>query len=602
MLRLALILLLWLGGAASPALAANALAGSPSPYLAMHAADPVQWQRWGPQVFERARAENRLVYVSSGYFACHWCHVMQRESYRDPAIAGLFNRDFIPVKVDRELDPALDARLIDFVERTRGVAGWPLNVFITPQGYPLVGFVYLPPSELKALLADLAGRWAQHRGDLEHLAQAATLALRTPSAAAGTAPVDYAVRARQGLLAQSFELADELQGGFGDQSKFPSVPQLGALLQIQARTPSPRLAQFLRLSLDQMATQGLWDQLGGGFFRYTVDPGWQVPHFEKMLYDNAQLARLYLRAAAVLGSARYARHARATLDFMLRALRAPDGGFIASLSAVDAAGVEGGYYLWGEAQVRRLLSAPQWAVARRVWGLGGPPDVEGGDHLVQAMSIDAAAHATGRTPAEAAALLAQARERLLHARAARDLPRDDKRLAAWNGLALSALAAAVAADGGEGPYLAPARALARFLLRRIWDGERLVRAAGGFGRASLEDYAYVAAGLSDWAQASGDAGAGAAARSILTAAWVRFHGPGGWRMEQVSLLKYADAAPVLADGPMPSPAAEILRRSDAAGGALRRRARAVLFAGHAEVLAEPFWHASHIAALLAAQP
>ena len=582
----------------------NRLAGHPSPYLAMHGADPVAWQEWNAETVARARRENKLLFVSSGYFSCHWCHVMHKESFRDPEIARLLNTYFIPVKVDRELNPALDDRLIEFVERTQGHAGWPLNVFVTPEGHPLVGMVYVPPEEFRGILQAVHEEWSRDRASLAALAREATAALA--ASRAGTdprLPPGIDARLRRALVEQALLQADEFQGGFGDQSKFPMAPQLLALLHAQRQSPNPRLEKFLRLTLDQMTRLGLRDHLGGGFFRYAVDPGWRVPHFEKMLYDNALLAEAYFTAADVLGEPRYAAVARETLDFMLRELAAGDGAFAASLSAVDAAGVEGGYYLWTPDQVKQLVGEADFPVVAAVFDLDGPPDLEHGHHLFMPRSLEAVAAELKRPREEVARIVERARRVLLKARAGRRLPRDGKRLAAWNGLALSALAAGARRAGGE-RYARAADALARWLATRLWDGQALARArgpAGPVGRAGLEDYALVARGL----LAHGGKRSRAAAADIIAAAWRRFHGPDGFRLDDEILLRYGAARTLVPDGPLPSPAAALMgaslelarRRGDAA---LARRTRAALNVGLDELERDAFWHASYVPVFAAA--
>jgi uncharacterized protein len=349
--------------AAVPA-AANKLAGHPSPYLALHGSDPVAWQEWNADSVARARRENKLLFVSVGYFACHWCHVMQRESYKNPAIAAQLNRDFIPVKVDRELHSGLDDALQTFSAQLNGISGWPLNAFVTPEGFPVYVILYAPPDEFGRLLTQLSGRWQSDKQGIRQLARQAA-PREAPKPASVTLTSALAGRAWQQFLAGVWQEADSLRGGFGEVSKFPMAPQLAALLLQQAQQPEPKLAEFLLLSFDQMAARGLRDHVGGGFFRYTVDPGWETPHFEKMLYDNAHLARLYLDAAQVLRQPRYRQIARETLDFMRGVLQDPAGGLYASTSAVDEAGREGAYYLWEPAELKQLLPPAVYAAARR---------------------------------------------------------------------------------------------------------------------------------------------------------------------------------------------------------------------------------------------
>ncbi len=592
---LVLCLLLPLAGVGSPLV--NRLANHPSPYLAMHGHDPVHWQTWGPEAWAAAKRENKLLFVSSGYFSCHWCHVMQRESYRNPEIARLLNENFIPVKVDRELQPALDARLIAFVEQVRGQAGWPLNVFITPDGYPLVGTVYLPPDRFAELLREMARQWRENRAELVRLAREAAAAMQPPPLQLpAKLPPDLATRYARDLLRHTFELADEMSGGFGEQSKFPQAPQLAVLLAMQARAPDARLAKFLRLTLERMASQGLRDHLGGGFFRYTVDPQWQIPHFEKMLYDNALLARVYLQAASVLDEPAWVDVARETLDFVLRELAMPGGGYAGSLSAIDAAGVEGGYYLWRPEELARLLTADELAVARRYWGLEGPPPLEAGYHLRIDEPLAEVARALKLPLETVRQRLDSARRKLLAARQRRRLPRDGKIVAAWNGLLLSALAQAARLPHGQA-YRTAGRRLHDFLLAHLWRDGRLVRAlAGGqaLGEAGIADYAYVIQGLRDWRTQDGSSAA-EPVPALLARAWADFFGPDGWRLSRENWLKFGGGEPVLADEVMPSPSALLLAATLATGDSERRPlARRLLGAGQDVVEEAPFWYATHI--------
>jgi uncharacterized protein YyaL (SSP411 family) len=378
------------------------------------------------------------------------------------------------------------------------------------------------------------------------------------------------------------------------------APQLIALLHLQALRPDARLAAFLKLTLDQMASQGLRDHLGGGFFRYTVDPNWQTPHFEKMLYTQALLIPLYLRAATELQRPEYRAVARDTLDFLLGSLRGKDGGFIASFSAVDDQGEEGGYYLWRQAQLARILQPPELRVANLAWGLDATPSLPAGNLPVQAMSVKAAGERLRIPEPEAQALLARAKAKLLLARAARSLPEDRKQLAGWNGLVLSALVAG-AQTLGDPSYRSAARALRDYLAERLWDGEQLHRArgpAGWLGAASLQDYAFVAAGLADWsAFADDDAGRALVVR-LVGDAWARFHDGRGWRLASQPLIPGAPADPVLSDGPLPSPSATLIALSlrlaaEYNDSELEQRARKALRAGYAAAAANPFGFSGH---------
>ncbi len=544
---------------------ANALKGHPSPYLAMHGDDPVDWHLWGPGVLEEAQETHRLIFVSSGYFACHWCHVMHRESYQDPKVAAVLNR-FVPVKVDRELSPALDALLIAFVERTRGAAGWPLHVILTPEGHPLIGFTYLPRERLVHVLSTLLDLW---REDPERLTELARQTSERLKQAALQPPPPAKVPPREAFRRAALALADELAGGFGHQMKFPRVPQLEALL---ALFPEDReVKRFITLTLDQMASEGLRDHIGGGFFRYTTDPNWQRPHFEKMLYDNALLARLYLKAAKAYGREDYAAIAFETLTFMEREMK-KGRLFISSLSAVDARGVEGGYYLWDKDELKALLSDAEYQAAARAWGLHGPPPFAGGYLPI---------------PHEKApeALLERARHKLFEARRKRRLPRDEKALAGWNALALSALRLAAERDPAWGEK---ARDLAEAILEAFWDGEKLRRLPkGGLAvPATLEDHAYLLEAL------GGKGFGGNVPRGTwLSQAWSRFY-RGGWFLAEERLLPFAAPQPMLEDGPLPSPSAVLIRAS--LGTPWEERANAALRAALPWIASRPFAYASAI--------
>jgi len=541
----------------------NRLAGHPSPYLALHAGDPVVWQEWNAETVARARRENKLLFVSIGYFACHWCHVMQRESYRNSTIAARLNDSFIPVKVDRELHGGLDSALQAFAARLTGVSGWPLNAFVTPDGYPLSVVLYVPPQDLAAVLDRIAARWAAEPEALRALARRAAPAATAPPRAAPLTTARGADAWRQ-FLDAAWREADLLHGGFGQVAKFPMAPQLEALLERQARNPEARLAEFLRLTLEQMAARGLRDHVGGGFFRYTVDPGWETPHFEKMLADNAQLAALYLRAAVVLREPRYREVARTTFDFMLRDLADAGGGFYASTSAVDAQGREGVFYLWEPEVLQRHLSPATYAAAWRVWRLDAARAFDHG-YLP----------AEYRVPTELERpRLKEAAAVLLPLRQTRSLPRDTKMNAGLNGLALSALSRAVVLDPA---YRRAADRLQRFLLRRMVRSGELVKAVAGdkvVAGAELEDYAWTVAGLLDYADATGDRASRAAARNLAHVAWQTFWRTAGWQHEVEPLLATRAPAAGLPDGAQPSPADVLIRSSLRLGDAkLRERAR-----------------------------
>ena len=563
--RFTLLLFLLLPVSTGAAPLVNQLADHPSPYLALHGHDPVAWQEWNAATIARARRENKLLFVSVGYFACHWCHVMQRESYRNPQIAALLNRDFIPVKVDRELNTGLDDALQTFSARLQGAAGWPLNAFVTPEGYPAFVVLYVPPDGLRTLLTQLSARWTSGQADIRRLA---VLAAPPRGARPADAPLTAArsAKAWERFMAGVWQEADTLHGGFGQVSKFPMAPQLSALLDRQARHPDARLADFLRLTFDQMAARGMRDHIGGGFFRYTVDPGWDTPHFEKMLYDNAHLAMLYQRAATLLDRPRYREIARGTLGFMRDELGDANGGFYSSTSAVDAAGREGATYLWEPDELQRRLPPAVYAAVRRVWRLDVPRSLEAG--YLPAEYVP--------PTADERPLLAEAARILYPLRRGRSLPKDDKLNAGLNGLALSAFSQAIRLDPA---YRRDADRLQRFLLTRLARGGLLTKAMA-HGRtlpdAELEDYAYVVQGLLDHADATGNEQSRERARRFAHVAWQLFWNAQGWKREAHPLLATLQPEPALDDGALYSPSDVLilasLRSQDPALNQLARQA------------------------------
>ncbi len=583
----------------------NELAGHPSPYLALHAEDPVHWQDWSPETLALAKAQDKLLFLSVGYYSCYWCHVMQRESFRNPEIAALLNTGFIPVKVDRELEPVLDGRLMNFMNETRGIGGWPLNVFLTPQGDPLVGVVYLPADEFHYFLKRLKQRWEDEHDSLRYTAaEAAKLIAQRHAERQKRAEKTSNSEIIQGFVMQAMRIADDLSGGFGNQAKFPSVPQLSTLLNLYTRSPDEGIKQFLLLTLENMARQGLRDHLAGGFFRYTVDPHWQVPHFEKMLYGNALLAELYLRAGEVFQRSDFVDVGLDTLDFIRREMAGGNGAYIAALSAVDDKDVEGGYYLWSEEELKALLTDDEWAVARVAWGLDQPPALEEGRLPVQSRTLAQTADTLKLEQRRIEALLRSAKTKLVMARAKRALPRDEKYLAGWNGLALSAFAAG-ARQGNKGSAEAGQR-LRDFILGELWSRRVLKRAVDAQGRdlgpGRLEDYAYVARGLLDWARYTGEATDYSVAAYVARAAWRRFYTKQGWRQADDSLLPAEEYYLQIVDGPLPSPSATLIAVSDALAEhfedkylrAKVKRASEVYSQG---LVAEPFFHATKVSLL-----
>jgi len=579
----------------------NQLANHPSPYLAMHAEDPVHWQVWNRATLQKARELNRPLLVSIGYFSCHWCHVMQRESYQDPRLAKLLNDYFVPVKVDRELAPALDAHLIEFVQLTRGQAGWPLNVLLTPDGYPLLGMTYVPPDRFRQILEGLRDGWNKDSPQWQRRGREAMEQWRQIRDSDTIKPAKLSVL--QGMRVQADQLKDELAGGFGQQNKFPMVSQLRALLWMREQRGDKSQDGFIRLTLDRMANQGLHDELGGGFFRYATDPAWQVPHYEKMLYDNAQLAELYLQAAVQFQSPYYRSIGLSTLDFLLRDMQRDDGYFISSFSAVDEQGREGFYYRWDDADLEKMLTGGQIEAVRAAWFGEQPAHSEYGKLPIWQGTAADIAERLGWSATQLDEVLASARKKLLDSRSARSLLADDKGLAAWNGLALSALAAGYAATG-DARYGKPADRLATYISDSLWEGDHLVRARDGkrvIADATLEDYALVAQGLWDWSEQNPQKKDRyqTLVEQMVRIAWQRYYRNKRWIQSDTPLIPMLDGVVALDDSPLPSATATATRlsrqhpalRKDTE---LQNRVDAHLDQVRAYLGGSIFWYASYV--------
>jgi len=574
----------------------NQLVNHPSPYLAMHGDDPVHWQEWGEDVLALARKEDKLLFISSGYFSCHWCHVMQNESYRDQAVADLINEHYIPVKIDRELEPALDAHLIDYVERTQGHAGWPLNVFVTPEGYPLIGMTYKPKEDFQSLLTKLQFAWISDRQGRRDLARRVLLSLQQmPVAHAEVEPASASVL-QAAFLGSAMEVADTLSGGFGQQSRFPMTPHLLALLGIQGEKPSPQLGQFLELTLKQMSEQGMMDQLAGGFFRYTIDPDWQTPHYEKMLYTQALLAEVYLNAAKLFNRPEYNAIATRTLDFVLQDLQSVEGGYISSTSAVDDKGEEGAAYLWTQEQLQSALDDEELVLANRRWSLY-PVDSESAAVLPRlGETVAELAIGLDQKDKEVADRLEVIRQKLLERRKSRSLPLDDKVLTGWNGLLLAALSDASAAMGSD-KYRHAALALKDYMIQNLWRDDVLLRSVKNgqaIGVAALEDYAFLAYGLSRWLLITDAKQDRAMLKKTLTLAWDRFYQKEGWRNSDQELLPGMARSVAQTSGPMPAPSALIIQLSLVSGDPdLEAKAIQANKLSRRLVQEQPFWYPDH---------
>ncbi len=480
---------------------ANRLLLASSPYLLQHAHDPVDWHPWGDEPFAAARAAGRPVFLSVGYSTCHWCHVMEEESFEDLEVAELLNRSFVCVKVDREERPDVDAVYMAAVQALHGSGGWPMSLWLTPDREPFFGGTYFPARDgdrpgargLLSLLREIAGLYARDPGRVERARASLTAvvreALQAAPPAAPALPGPAVIERAVSLCQRGF---DPAEGGLRGAPKFPSSLPVRLLLRHQARTGDPASRAMAEVTLTRMAAGGIYDQLGGGFHRYATDPRWLVPHFEKMLYDNALLAVAYAEGWQATGDPGFARVARETCDYLLRELSLPEGAF-ASATDADSEGEEGRHFVWSARELREALGAE----AERFMAHHGATEAGNfeGRNVLHVPRPDETEHAA----------LAGARARLLDLRGRRPPPsRDDKVLAGWNGLALSALAVCGRVLD-EPRWIAAAARAAGFLLGALRPEGRLLRVWRA-GRASvpgaLEDHAFLAQGLLDLHEAT----------------------------------------------------------------------------------------------------
>jgi uncharacterized protein YyaL (SSP411 family) len=469
----------------------NQLINETSPYLLQHAHNPVDWYPWGPEALERAAKEDKLILLSIGYSACHWCHVMEHESFENEAIAEIMNRNFVNIKVDREERPDLDQIYMTAVQIMTGSGGWPMTMFLLPTGEPIFGGTYFPPDDrygrpgFKRVLETIADAYRTRRSELienakglrDHLSRQAFQ--KQDGASIDSSILELAYRA----MASRF---DPREGGFGGAPKFPPSMSLDFLLRYHHRTGDEHALHMATITLDKMAYGGMYDQVGGGFHRYSTDNHWLVPHFEKMLYDNALLARVYVDAFRVTQDGLYRRIAEETLDFVVREMRAPNGAFYSTQDA-DSEGVEGKFYVWSLKEFRTVVGPDANLIADYF-------DVTEHGNWEETNIL----HVAGEANPELQAKIDAAKKKLYTARESRVHPgRDEKVLTDWNGLMMRAFAEAAAAFGRD-DYRQVAEANASFILNTLWDGNRLLHSFKD-GRARfngyLDDYANVVDGL-----------------------------------------------------------------------------------------------------------
>ncbi|HJR58224.1 MAG TPA: thioredoxin domain-containing protein [Vicinamibacterales bacterium] len=516
----------------------NRLAHERSPYLLQHAGNPVDWHAWNDEAFERARAEDKPIFLSIGYSTCHWCHVMEHESFENDDIAAQLNRDFISIKVDREERPDVDRVYMSFVQATTGQGGWPMTVFLTPALQPFFGGTYFPPTSrwgrpgFADLLSEIARVWKDDRPRVNEAAAELTNRLRSATVGAQAESEVADPPALDAAVAQFRSAFDARHGGFGQAPKFPRPSELLFLLREHARNGSEPGLQMAVTTLRAMAVGGMRDHVGGGFHRYSVDSEWRVPHFEKMLYDQAQLVLAYLEAAQATGEDFYAAVAEDTLQYVLREMTSAEGGFY---SAEDADSVppdqaaslrphkmEGAFYIWSDEEIGAVLGDDA-GIARRRFGIeaGGnaPSDPQGeftGKNLLYiAQPIADVAARSGMPEPDVMEALARIRVKLFAARASRPRPHlDDKVLTAWNGLMIAAFARAARVlpqSPHADTYRQAAEKAASFIRQSLWrDRDQTLLRRYREGDAAIEgyaeDYAYLIWGLLELFQATGHAG------------------------------------------------------------------------------------------------
>ena len=480
----------------------NRLINETSPYLLQHAHNPVDWYPWGTEALDRARVEDKPILLSIGYSACHWCHVMERESFEDAAIAGVMNDNFVNIKVDREERPDLDAVYMEAVQMLTGSGGWPMTMFLTPEGKPFYGGTYFPPEDRQnmpgfpRLLQAITNAYQTNRGEIDRvtrqLAQEMGRAGHIPQ---GTTPLTVEVlHQAYSNLASTF---DYQNGGFGNAPKFPQpmIPEF--MLRYYHHGYNPRALQMVEMTLEKMAYGGMYDQVGGGFHRYSTDAYWLVPHFEKMLYDNALLARLYLHAYQITGRALFRQITEEILDYVLREMTDSLGGFYSAQDA-DSEGEEGKFFIWTPDQIRDMLGEADSDLFGDFFGVSNAGNFEGANILNVRQSTDDYAKEHGLPLEELETTIQRGKRELLAVRETRIHPLlDDKVLTSWNGLMLRSFAEA-GVSLGRSDYLQAAIENAHFLVSNMQPEGRLLRSYRE-GQAKLlgylEDYAFVADGL-----------------------------------------------------------------------------------------------------------
>lgn len=490
----------------------NRLINESSPYLQQHAHNPVDWYPWGDEAFEQAKKEDKPVFLSIGYSTCHWCHVMEYESFENEQIAKIMNEHFVSIKVDREQRPDVDQIYMNAVVMMTGSGGWPLSVFLTPDGKPFYGGTYFPPKDrfgrpgFDRLLLSIADAWKNRRQELVDSAGNLSELLKSP-----TGPVDKRKLSLQ-ILTGAFKYFQDtfnaVNGGFGIAPKFPQPTNLSMLLGYWYRTGDKQTLQIVEKTLDAMAKGGIYDHIGGGFHRYATDTRWLVPHFEKMLYDQALLSKVYLQAYQITGNKKYAEISKESFDYVLRDMTDPKGGFYSAEDA-DSEGAEGTFYLWEPKQIASVLDKDHAGLFNIYYGVTEKGNFEGDKTILNVLtSVEQLGKEFGKSPNKIEKILADARTKVFRERQKRIRPhRDDKVITAWNGLMISSLAyGGVALE--EEKYIAAAKRSAEFILSTLYKDGRLMRYYRNgqvIEKAFLDDYAFMTMALLDLYEATFDA-------------------------------------------------------------------------------------------------
>jgi uncharacterized protein YyaL (SSP411 family) len=500
----------------------NRLINETSPYLLQHAHNPVDWHAWGDEAFEKARAENKPILLSIGYSACHWCHVMERESFENEEIAALMNELFVNIKVDREERPDLDEIYMNAVQMMTGRGGWPMTMFLTPEGKPFYGGTYFPPEDrynvpgFPKILRGVANAYHKQPQDVENSVKEILARLERMSRSVESAEPfepDIIVRGAEQLM----QAHDSQHGGFGQAPKFPNAGVFELFLRAYHRSKNRRFLDVIAFTLTKMADGGIYDHLGGGFHRYSVDEKWLVPHFEKMLYDNAQLVRIYAQVYRITGEPQFKRVVEETVDYILREMLQPEGGFYSTQDA-DSEGVEGKFFVWSPEELKRILGEDKAEIFARMYDVSEQGNFENENILHPILTPEQASKYFNLGIDHILSLVAEAKQKLFAEREKRIKPfRDEKLITAWNGLMLSGLAEAIEITGNEEYQRAAMRSVKFIFSKMFRDGRPLHTYKDGVAKLPgyLDDYAFLAAGLLDLFEATFDRSLFARTRELV---------------------------------------------------------------------------------------